>query len=89
MRIPLIKGIATNDKNAESWNVRFMSEPTILTALRSRSDSDSTEFCARYGRLKELTTLKFERPLARAELEELLSLRESVRRTMSSWLEKR
>jgi hypothetical protein len=66
-----------------------MPEPTVLITLRSRPDSDSTEFCLQYDRLVALTTLKFERQLERPELEELLTLRESVRRRLALWLEKR
>jgi hypothetical protein len=66
-----------------------MPEPTILTALRARPDPDSNAFCRHYDRLKELTTLKFERALTREELAEIALLRNLVRQSLALWLEKR
>jgi hypothetical protein len=66
-----------------------MPDPSILTALRSRLDSDSTEFCKRYDRFKALLAQQLERTLSSVELQELLLLRELMRRSLALQLEKR
>ncbi len=65
-----------------------MPEPTVVSELRTRSDADSRSFVERYDRFKELTTLKFQRSLDRAELKELLLLRHLVFQSLALWIEK-
>lgn len=66
-----------------------MPDPSILIALRAQSVPDSTEFVRRFDRLKVLAAHQYERQLEPAELQELLLLRELMRKSLGLLLEKR
>jgi hypothetical protein len=66
-----------------------MPEPSIVVALRSRSDPVSREFIERYDRFKALLAQQQERELGPLELQELFLLRQLLRRSLALWIEKR